>query len=63
MAEPSVTLKPDSSELVFQLAADHEALLGQYKEIGVELTFREEGQEIRQRTGAGVLRIDPALQK
>ena len=43
--------------------ADSEALLGQYKEIGVELTFQEEGQEIRQRTGAGVLRIDPAPRK
>lgn len=63
VAEPGPLLTPDAAELVFNLQADAEALLGQYKEIGVELTFREEGQEIRQRTGAGVLRIDPALQK
>lgn len=63
VAEPGPVLTPDAAELVFELQADAEALLGQYKEIGVELTFREEGQEIRQRTGAGVLRIDPALQK
>lgn len=63
VAEPMPVLKPDSDELTFDLKADDDALLGQYKEIGVELTFREEGQEIRQRTGAGVLRIDPALQK
>ncbi|MCE9603286.1 MAG: PPC domain-containing protein [Planctomycetia bacterium] len=63
VAEPLPVLKPNADELVFELRADNEALLGQYKEIGVELTFREEGQEIRQRTGVGVLRIDPALQK
>lgn len=63
VAEPMPVLKPNSEELTFDLKADDDALLGQYKEIGVELTFREAGQEIRQRTGAGVLRIDPALQK
>jgi hypothetical protein len=63
VAGPPAVLKPNADELVFELKADDEALLGQYKEIGVELTFREEGQEIRQRTGVGVLRIDPALQK
>ena len=63
VAEPTPVLKPNAQELVFDLHADSEALLGQYKEIGGELTFREEGQEIRQRTGVGVLRVDPALQK
>lgn len=63
VAGPMPVLTPKADELVFELQADHEALLGQYKEIGVELTFHEEGQEIRQRTGAGVLRIDPALQR
>jgi hypothetical protein len=63
VAEPMPVLKSNAEELTFDLKADDDALLGQYKEIGVELTFREEGQEIRQRTGAGVLRIDPALQK
>jgi hypothetical protein len=62
VAEPMPRLKPNSEDLTFHLQADDDALLGQYKEIGVELTFREEGQEIRQRTGVGVLRIDPALQ-
>lgn len=63
VAGPGPVLKPDSNELVFEVQATGEALLGQYKEIGVELTFREEGQEIRQRTGSGVLRVDPELKK
>ena len=63
VAGPMPVLKPNADELTFDLLADDYALLGQYKEISVELTFREAGQEIRQRTGAGVLRIDPALQK
>ncbi len=58
---PEPVLTPDAKELVFHLTASDEALLGLYREIGVELTFREDGQEIRQRTGTGVLRVDPAL--
>lgn len=60
---PAPVLRPDSKKLVFRLQAGDEALLGQYKQISVELTFRENGQEIRQRAGTGSLRIDPALSK
>ena len=60
--EPPV-LTPKTEELVFELQADTEALLGQYKEIGVVLTFRQDGQEIQQQTGSGALRIDPQAQQ
>src|SRR5258708_23707741 len=34
--------------------------LGLYREIACELTLTEQGQPIKQRTGVGVLRVDPA---
>lgn len=54
-------LNPDDETIVFKIKADRVALLGRYTEIRCELTFRVEGQSIRQRTGNGTLRVDPAL--
>ena len=54
-------LNPDDETIVFKIKADRVALLGRYTEIRCELTFRAEGQSIRQRTGNGTLRVDPAL--
>src|SRR5258708_30784530 len=34
--------------------------LGLYREIACELTLTEQGQPIKQRTGVGALRVDPA---
>lgn len=54
-------LKSGDSQLVFDVAAGDEALLGQYKELTCEIVVKEKGQEIRQRSGKGILRVDPAL--
>ncbi|RFC43945.1 MAG: pre-peptidase C-terminal domain-containing protein [Verrucomicrobia bacterium] len=54
-------LEPGSNRLSFEISANADALLGQYKELSCELVFKVEGQEIRQRLGKGVLRVDPAL--
>ena len=54
-------LKSGQKEIVFEIAATVEALLGQYKELTCELVVTEHGQEIRQRTGKGILRVDPPL--
>jgi hypothetical protein len=50
-----------SREVVFQLEASEEALLGLASGVECELTVRAADQEIRQRAGKGNLRIDPKL--
>ena len=59
--EPKPKLKTGDKQLVFEVAASGDALLGQYKELTCEIVVRQAGQEIRQRTGKGILRVDPAL--
>jgi hypothetical protein len=59
--EPTPKLRTGDKQLVFEVAAGSEALLGQYKELTCEIVVRQAGQEIRQRTGKGILRVDPAL--
>jgi hypothetical protein len=49
------------TEVVFQLHASDEALLGLTTGLECEITVHADGQEIRQRSGKGSLRIDPAL--
>ncbi len=56
-------LKSGDKQLIFDISATSEALMGQYKELSCEITVTERGQEIRQRTGKGILRVDPALQQ
>ncbi|WP_395741581.1 serine protease [Prosthecobacter sp.] len=56
-------LKPGDKHLTFEISATPEALLGQYKELSCEITVTERGQQIRQRMGKAILRVDPALQK
>ena len=56
-------LKTGDKQLVFEISATSEALLGQYKELSCEITVTERGQQIRQRMGKAILRVDPALQK
>ena len=56
-------LKAGDKQLIFEIAATSEALLGQYKELSCEITVSERGQQIRQRMGKGILRVDPALQQ
>jgi hypothetical protein len=54
-------LKSGDKKLVFDIAGTDDALLGQYTELVCEVVFHQAGQEIRQRSGKGILRVDPAL--
>lgn len=56
-------LKSGDKHLTFEISATPEALLGQYKELSCEITVTERNQQIRQRTGKAILRVDPALQQ
>lgn len=57
----SAHLNAKDAKLIFNISATEEALMGQYKELACELIVTEGGQEIRQRSGKGILRVDPAL--
>lgn len=57
--EPYPVIDRESSHVRFQVEATDEALLGAVNGIGCELMVNVAGQEIRQRTGKGTLRIDP----
>jgi len=52
-------IKSGDKEVVFEVQASNDALLGMYKEIACEVTVVDRGQAIRQQTGSGVLRVDP----
>ena len=56
-------LRAADAKLLFTITATDEALMGQYKELTCELVVKEGGQEIRQRSGKGILRVDPSLAK
>ncbi len=58
MVEPAPQITSRSTEVKFQVEADADALVGLYKGIGCEVSFVEEGQTIRQRSGAGMVRVD-----
>ena len=53
-------IKPGDKEVVFEVQASNDALLGMYKEIACEVTVVDKGQTIHQQTGSGILRVDPA---
>ena len=57
--EPFPRITADAKEVVFQIHATDEALLGPVSNLECEVIVHAAGQEIRQRTGRGVLRIDP----
>lgn len=59
--EPLPRITAASKEVVFRIQATEEALLGPVTGIECELNVHVAGQEIRQRTGKGNLRIDPQL--
>jgi hypothetical protein len=59
----SVEIRDTDLQCAFPVSAGEEALLGQYKQIQVELEVTDAGGVIRQQTGAGVLRVDPAVSK
>jgi hypothetical protein len=59
VSEPLPRITAASTDVVFRLHASGEALLGPVTGLECEVTVRAAGQEIRQRTGKGNLRIDP----
>ncbi len=46
-------IKPGDKEVVFEVQASNDALLGMYKEIACEVVVVEKGQPIHQQTGSG----------
>lgn len=62
VVDPQPQLTRDSPEIVFELEATNEALLGSVRGIACEIVVKIAGQEIRQRTGNGTLRIDPLIE-
>ena len=61
VVEPSPTISRTSTEATFQLKATDEALLGQATGLTCEVRIPIGDQHIVQRTGKGILRIDPAV--
>ena len=59
VVEPLPVLTKDSKEIAFEIEATGEALLGSVRGMSCEIVVQSAGQEIRQRTGSGTLRIDP----
>ncbi len=59
---PMPILTRDSKEIAFDVEATNEALLGSVRGVSCEVTVKSAGQEIRQRTGNGTLRIDPLIE-
>ena len=55
----SPTLTDSQTELAFDIEVAADTLLGPYRELSCEVSLKENGQEIKQRMGRGVLRIDP----
>lgn len=53
-----VTIRPGDQSIQFPIRATKDALTGQYQQIGCQITIQEQGQEIVQESGNGVLRID-----
>lgn len=53
------TLAAQQAELAFEIEVAPDTLLGPYRELSCEVSLKENGQEIKQRMGRGVLRIDP----
>jgi hypothetical protein len=60
LLEPVPEIRAQDKTCTFQIEANGDALLGQYKEIRAEIAFQEGDQLVRQQTGSGVLRVDPA---
>jgi hypothetical protein len=54
-----VSVAPGAGSCVFEVEVAADALVGQYKEIAVEIAIPEGEQTVRQQIGNGVLRVDP----
>ncbi len=60
LREPLPTFTAGDTRLTFSIEATPDALVGQYPGVVCEVTLEENGQSVRQQTGSGVLRVDPA---
>ncbi len=60
MVGPPIEITSKDQQVIFQIEAEPDALAGLYKDIFCEVTVKENGQSVRQQTGSGVLRVDPA---
>ena len=60
MVEPGPEITAADRTVVFHIAAEAGALAGLYQGVTCEVAIRERGQMVRQKTGAGVLRVDEA---
>ncbi len=60
IVKPIPTINKDSTEVTFRIKATDEALLGQANELTCAVRLSVGQQQIEQRTGNGILRIDPA---
>ena len=54
----SITITPGDKEASFPIRATKDCLVGQYKEIGCEISITDKGQVISQESGNGTLRVD-----
>jgi len=59
VVEPLPVITKESQEIVFEVEATDEALMGSVTGLSCEVTVLAAGQEIHQRSGKGTLRIDP----
>jgi len=58
--EPLPQITVGDKTCAFRVEVTHDALVGQYKELAAEITILENGQPMRQQSGSGTLRVDPA---
>ena len=57
--KPFPRISSKSKEVVFNVEVTRDCLINQYKDISSEVIIMNNGQQISQKTGSGVLRVDP----
>lgn len=62
LVEPKPKVIAGTKEVVFQIAADSDALAGLYKDVScdIEVTLDKGASTLHQQAGSGILRVDPA---
>lgn len=58
--KPFPTIKASDKSATFRVQVTRDCLVGQYKDIYCEITVNDGGQQIRQQSGSGTLRVDPS---
>ena len=56
--KPFPTIKADDKSATFRVKVTDDSLVGRYKDIYCEITVNDGGQQIRQQSGSGTLRVD-----